>query len=389
MHMSLIGLRDMDLIEEPPEDRYPVQTYVMEENEEIIRETIRRELDRQGQVYAVVSRISSVDRVAADIQRLVPEASVAAGHGRMNETQLENVMIDFIDRKYDVLVSTTIIESGIDIPNVNTIIIFDADRFGLSQLYQLRGRVGRTNRIAFAYLLYRKDKVVSEVAEKRLRTIREFTEFGAGFKIAMRDLEIRGAGNILGSEQHGHMVAVGYELYCKMVDDAVKALSGTEPVDAAVDVTIDLPLSAYIPESYISDESLKLQAYKKIALVESRTEKNDVAGELEDRFGQLPPQVASLIRISYARFLAGKAGIRKISTADDTGGIVLFYISGEKLRPKGIAAAYAVFGERISISGTRAPSVRITAGKLTGSPADALATLDDLILLLETLLIVA
>jgi transcription-repair coupling factor (superfamily II helicase) len=208
LHMSLLGVRDMDLIEEPPEDRYPVQTYVVEQTNEIIRETIRRELDRGGQVYVVFNRIKGIRRVAAEIKALVPEAEIAVGHGQMNERELENVMMDFIERRYGVLVSTAIIESGIDIPNVNTILVMDADRFGLSQLYQLRGRVGRSNRMAYAYLLYRRDKVLSEAAEKRLRAIREFTEFGAGFRIAMRDLEIRGAGNLLGMEQHGHMMDI-------------------------------------------------------------------------------------------------------------------------------------------------------------------------------------
>jgi transcription-repair coupling factor (superfamily II helicase) len=356
LHMSLLGVRDMDLIEEPPEDRYPVQTYVMEESAGIIRETIRRELDRQGQVFAVVSRISSIDRVAAEIARAVPGARVAVGYGQMNETRLEDTMADFIAGSYDVLISTTIIESGIDIPNANTVLIFDADRFGLSQLYQIRGRVGRANRIAFAYLLHRRDKQLSEVAEKRLRTIREFTEFGAGFRIAMRDLEIRGAGNLLGAEQHGHMAAVGYELYCRMVDDAVRALTydagkggGAGAVDgvgvggaagdgagvAAGDgvyaggagvaadavvaageagtagtgeVRIDLAVSAYIPQSYIEEESDRLETYQRIAVISEDADRDEICADLEDRYGSLPLPVRALTLVALARSLAVRAG---------------------------------------------------------------------------------
>jgi transcription-repair coupling factor (superfamily II helicase) len=328
----------MDMIEEPPEDRYPIQTYVMEETREIIRETVRRELDRGGQVYVVVNRISAIERVAADIARLVPEARVAAGHGRMNEVQLENVMMDFVDGDSDVLVSTTIIESGIDIPNVNTILIMDADHFGLSQLYQLRGRVGRTNRLAFAYLLYRRDKALSEVAEKRLRTIREFTEFGAGFKIAMRDLEIRGAGNLLGSEQHGHMAAIGYELYCRMVEEAVQALSGsrstktrTEAADGD-EVKIDVPVTAFIPEYYIEDEASRLEAYRRIALIGGAEDAAEVTDELIDRYGSVPSQVKALITIALARARAREAGVVRVHTRRDE---LMFTFADGSVAPKG------------------------------------------------------
>jgi transcription-repair coupling factor (superfamily II helicase) len=325
LHLSLLGVRDMDLIEEPPEDRYPVQTYVMDETPEIIRETVRRELDRKGQVFAVVSRIASLDRVADEIARLVPEARIAVGHGRMNEARLEDTMAAFIAGDYDILLTTTIIESGLDIPNANTVIVFDADRFGLSQLYQIRGRVGRSNRIAFAYLLHRSGKQLSEVAEKRLRTIREFTEFGAGFRIAMRDLEIRGAGNLLGAEQHGHMAAVGYELYCRMVDEAVRALAAGAGRDvdpgaqgrplraaAADDDTggpiVDVPIDAYIPESYVPDEAERLDAYHRIADIACAADEREMSEELEDRYGEPPAPVRVLLRISLARALAQETG---------------------------------------------------------------------------------
>ena len=266
LHMSLIGIKDMSLIESP-EERYPVQTYVLEQDDEIIKDVILRELDRDGQVYVVYNRVKGIYKIASHIAQLVPEATVAVGHGQMNEKMLEDVMIDFVNHESNILVSTTIIESGIDIPNVNTIIILDADRFGLSQLYQLRGRVGRSNRMAYAYLFYQKDKVLSELAEKRLKAIKEFTEFGAGFHIAMRDLEIRGAGNLLGTEQHGHIMNIGYELYCKLVDDAVRALGGEIVNPDRVETSIEIDVPAYIPATYVSDELLKLQMYKKIAAI--------------------------------------------------------------------------------------------------------------------------
>jgi transcription-repair coupling factor (superfamily II helicase) len=317
LHMSLLGVRDMDLIEEPPEDRYPIQTYVMEESAEIIRETVRRELDREGQVFAVSGRVSSLDRIAGEISRLVPEARIAVGHGQMDEVRLENTMANFIAGEYDVLVSTTIIESGLDIPNANTVIVFDSDKFGLSQLYQIRGRVGRSNRIAFAYLLHGRDKQLSETAEKRLRAIREFTEFGAGFRIAMRDLEIRGAGNLLGSEQHGHMAAVGYELYCRMVDEAVRAFTdgASVPEKAEGDESgpkIDVAIDAFLPENYIGDESERIDLYQRISYVAKERDADDIAAELTDRYGPVPAPVRALLRISLARSLAVAAGVKVV-----------------------------------------------------------------------------
>jgi transcription-repair coupling factor (superfamily II helicase) len=358
LHMSLLGVRDMDLIEEPPEDRYPVQTYVVEQTNEIMRETIRRELDRGGQVYIVFNRIKGIQRVAAEIKALVPEAEIAVGHGQMHERELENVMIDFIERRYSVLVSTAIIESGIDIPNVNTILVMDADRFGLSQLYQLRGRVGRSNRMAYAYLLYRRDKVLSEAAEKRLRAIREFTEFGAGFRIAMRDLEIRGAGNLLGMEQHGHMVGIGYELYCRLVDDAVRALAG-ELVNPEEDVSFELGVQAYIPQNYIEDEVLKLQMYKRISFIQSAEDARDVIDELLDRFGELPQATLNLIVIAKIRALAKRFGILRVREAQKR--YVFELKSGADLGAGGAERLFARYGGHIVFHGGVKPFIALRA----------------------------
>ena len=284
LHMSLIGIRDMSVLEEAPMDRMPIQTYVMEYNDEMVREAIERELARNGQVYYVYNRVSDIADVADKVQKLVPDANVMFAHGQMNERQLEDIMYDFINGEIDVLISTTIIETGLDISNANTMIIHDADRLGLSQLYQLRGRVGRSNRMAYAFLLYRRDKLLKEVAEKRSAAIREFTELGSGFKIAMRDLEIRGAGNLLGAEQHGHMEAVGYDLYCKMLNEAVKQETGEMDEDI-FNTTIDLNVDAYIPDSYISNEFQKLDIYKRIASIENEEEMDDMLEELIDRSG--------------------------------------------------------------------------------------------------------
>lgn len=303
LHMSLVGIRDISLIETPPEDRYPVQTYVVEYNESLLRDAIMREVQRGGQIYFVYNRVKTMERMAEKIRNLVPEISVAMAHGQMNEHLLEKIMMDFYDGKYDLLLCSTIIESGLDIPNVNTMIVYDADYFGLSQLYQLRGRVGRSNRIAYAYFTYRKDKILSEVAEKRLQAIKEFTEFGSGFKIAMRDLEIRGAGNLLGPEQHGHMTAVGYDLYCKMLEETVHSMKG-ETRQETVETMVDIKVDAHIGEDYIADESQKIEIYKRIAAIEGLQDKYDVEEELEDRFGDMPAPVRNLIDIAYVKAVA-------------------------------------------------------------------------------------
>ncbi len=297
LHMSLIGIRDMSVLEEPPMDRLPIQTYVMEYNEEIVREAIRRELARGGQVYYVFNRVKQIEDVAAKLASLVPDANVAYAHGQMKERELERIMYDFINGEIDVLVSTTIIETGLDISNVNTMIIHDADNLGLSQLYQLRGRVGRSSRTAYAFLMYRRNKLLKEVAEKRLSAIREFTELGSGFKIAMRDLEIRGAGNLLGAQQHGHMEAVGYDLYCKMLNEAVKTLKG-EGREEHFETTIDIDLDAYIPPKYIPNEYHKLDIYKRIAGIESQEECEEMQDELIDRFGEPPKSVQNLLLVA-------------------------------------------------------------------------------------------
>lgn len=302
LHMSLIGIRDMSVLEEAPNERMPIQTYVMEYNDEMVREAITRELARDGQVYYVYNRVNDIADVAGRIQSLVPDANVAFAHGQMKERELEDIMYDFINGDIDVLVSTTIIETGLDIPNANTMIIQDADRFGLSQLYQLRGRVGRSNRMAYAFLLYQRDKLLKEVAEKRLSAIREFTDLGSGIKIAMRDLEIRGAGNLLGEAQSGHMEAVGYDLYCKMLNEAVRQLKGG-PEAETFTTLIDLNVDAYIPEYYIKNEYQKLDIYKRIAAIESEEELEDMTEELIDRFGDIPKKVQQLLVIASLKSL--------------------------------------------------------------------------------------
>ena len=300
LHMSLVGIRDMSVLEEAPDERVPIQTFVCEYNEELVREAIVRELSRAGQVYYVYNRVNTIADIAASIQKLVPEANVAFAHGQMKETELERIMYDFINGEIDVLVATTIIETGLDISNVNTMIIHDSDQMGLSQLYQLRGRVGRSNRTAYAFLMYRRNKLLKEVAEKRLEAIREFTELGSGFKIAMRDLEIRGAGTLLGRSQHGHMQAVGYDLYCKMLNEAVKNLKGI-PTLEDFNTVIDVDVDAYIPPSYIVNEVQKLDIYKRIAGIEDEKECEDMREELWDRFGEIPKSVENLLRIALIR----------------------------------------------------------------------------------------
>lgn len=342
LHMSLIGIRDISIIEEPPEERYPVQTYVMEHNEEVIRDAITKEIGRGGQVYYLYNRVRSIQKVAAKLKEMVPEARVAVAHGQMDEKTLEDTMLDFYNNEYDVLVCTTIIEAGLDIPNVNTIIISDADKMGLSQLYQLRGRVGRSNRLAYAYFTYQRDKVLNEVAEKRLQAIREFTEFGSGFKIAMRDLEIRGTGNLLGREQHGHMEAIGYDLYIKLLEDTVRELKG-EAVTESIDTSIELQISAFIPETYITDENQKIEIYKKIAYIGSHEDLFDIEEEIEDRFGDLPEVVRNLLDVSYIKHLARKCGV--VSIAQKKNSIIVKFNSDKSIKPQ---TAIRVAGEYIN-----------------------------------------
>lgn len=312
LHMSMVGVRDMSVIETPPEDRYPIQTYVLEYADTLIREAVMRELGRGGQVYFVHNRVQSIDRWAARLRELLPGVRLAVAHGQMEEERLENVMVNFMHGEYDVLLSTTIVEAGLDIPNVNTIIIHDADKFGLAQLYQLRGRVGRSNRIAYCYLTYQKDKVLTEVAEKRLQAIKEFTELGSGFKIALRDLEIRGAGNILGPEQHGFMMSVGFDLYVKLLEDAIRTYQGSEP-EKKVPPRIEVQADAYLPASYISDAKQKIVFYQKVASVERVEEIAEAKEELCDRYGPLPAAAENLLHVAHIRLLAEELQVSSIT----------------------------------------------------------------------------
>ena len=317
LHMSLIGIRDMSILEEPPMDRMPIQTYVMEYDEETVREAINRELRRGGQVYYVYNRVTDIADVALRIAKLVPDARVDFAHGQMSERELENVMYSFVNGDIDVLVSTTIIETGLDISNVNTMIIHDSDRYGLSQLYQLRGRIGRSNRTAYAFLMYRKNVMLKETAEKRLAAIREYTDLGSGFKIAMRDLELRGAGNLLGAQQHGHMNAVGYDLYCKMLNEAVKEAKGIHTMED-FETSVDLNVDAYIPDSYISNEFQKLDIYKRIAGIETQQDYDDMLEELLDRFGEPGKAVLNLLAIAKLKAIAHQGYVTEIKQTGKT-----------------------------------------------------------------------
>jgi len=351
LHMSLIGIRDMSVLEEAPGDRMPVQTFVCEYNEEMVREAIVREISRGGQVYYLYNRVNNIADVAAAVQALVPEADVAFAHGQMKESELERIMFDFINGEIDVLISTTIIETGLDIPNANTIIIHDSDNMGLSQLYQLRGRVGRSNRNAYAFLMYRRDKVLREVAEKRLSAIKEFTDLGSGFKIAMRDLEIRGAGNLLGKKQHGHMAAVGYDLYCRMLNEAVRHLKGEE-LEESFNTAVELDVDAYIPPSYIMNEYQKLDIYKRVAGIETQAECEDMKEELLDRFGEIPKSVDNLLRVAMIRMQAHKLYITEVKGKNE---VLKFTMKQDaKIRVEGIGdlIVNSVTGLRFSSKGT-------------------------------------
>ena len=311
LHMSLSGIRDISIIETPPEDRHPVQTYVVEYNPSLIRDAILREMGRGGQVYFVYNIVQSMDRMVVKLRDLVPEARIGVAHGQMSGRLLERTMMDFYERKYDVLLCSSIIENGLDVPNVNTLIVYNADHFGLSQLYQIRGRVGRASRLAYGYFTYQRDKVLTETAEKRLQAIRDFTEFGSGFRIAMRDLEIRGAGNILGAEQHGHMSAVGYEMYTRLLQETVQAMRGEVPQEKQK-TQMDLAVDAHIPESYIEHEGQKIEVYKKISNIETKDDILEVTEELIDRFGDPPKAVINLMDIAYMVALAGRLGLTEI-----------------------------------------------------------------------------
>jgi transcription-repair coupling factor (superfamily II helicase) len=360
LHMSLSGIRDISILEDPPEDRYPVQTYVMEYDDDVIRNAIYRELARKGQVFYLYNRVRSIDLKTQHLAELIPDAKIASAHGKMEEKYLENVMVEFIERGYDILVCTTIIESGLDMQNVNTIIIEDSDKMGLSQLYQLRGRVGRSNRLAYAYITYRKDKIISEAAEKRLQAIREFTEFGSGFKIAMRDLEIRGAGNLLGAQQHGHMQSVGYDMYCRLLDEAVKELKGEPVAELETEVSIDLNINAYIDDRYIANESEKLDMYKEISFIKNKKDEDDIKDELSDRYGNIPEPVKLLISIALIKAMAKKAGISSIT--EKKGSIIFKFISPDRVDAEKVGNAIGNFGRKLFFSAGNIPylSYKIT-----------------------------
>jgi transcription-repair coupling factor (superfamily II helicase) len=312
LHMSIVGIRDMSCLYEPPQNRRPVQTYVLEYDDEVIKEAITKELEREGQVFYLYNKTESIERKANQIAELIPEAKLGFAHGKMSGKELEDIMIDFVNKDINVLVCTTILESGIDIPNANTIIVEDADRLGLAQLYQIRGRVGRSDKQAYAYITYKRDKLINEVAEKRLKAIKEFTEFGSGFKIAMRDLEIRGAGSLIGEMQHGHMDQVGYDTYCKLLDEVVKEMKGIE-VEEDIDVSIDINISSYIPDSYIENESQKIEVYQNIALCNTDEDIKNIKEDIEDRFGKVPKEVINLLEIARIKAMCKKLGITKIN----------------------------------------------------------------------------
>ncbi|HEX6380698.1 MAG TPA: TRCF domain-containing protein, partial [Acidimicrobiia bacterium] len=335
LEMSLTGIRDMSLITTPPEDRQPILTYVGESDDRAATEAIRRELLREGQVFYVHNRVMDIENKAMEVKELVPEARVVVAHGQMDEGTLERVMVDFADRKFDVLVSTTIIESGLDMPSVNTMVVDRADMLGLAQLYQLRGRVGRSGQRAYAYLFHPPDRVLTEEAYERLKTLGEFTDLGSGFKIAMRDLEIRGAGNLLGGEQSGHIAAVGFDLYCQMVTEAVSELTGEEPPPAPPEISIDVPVTASIPRDYIARDDLRMEAYRRLAAVMTMTDVEDVAAEWADRYGPPPPPAAALLAVGRVRAEAVRLGIRDVAV--QKGSVRLFPLAlreSQKLRLK-------------------------------------------------------
>lgn len=367
LNMSLTGIKDISIIDEPPGDRFPVHTYVTPYDEEILRNAIERELARGGQVFVVSNRITGINQIAETVSRLVPDAVIGVGHGRMSEDVLENTMLDFIEGRINVLVATTIIENGIDIPNANTMIILNADRFGLAQLYQLRGRVGRSHRLAYAYLMYQPGKVLTEIARKRLAAIREFTEFGSGFKLAMRDLELRGAGNILGEAQSGHIESIGYELYCKEIDRAVRMLKGEDVGEARSEINIDLPVQASIPASYIEDESLRLEAYRRIVSVMDGDDAMDVIDELSDRYGDIPEEALELIKAAEIRAHCEYLGVSDISKPEKW--VNIKFAPGVKVHPYMFVMAKSEYGDRVALSDGRVTMLRFHMGKALDTTA--------------------
>lgn len=355
LHMSIVGVRDMSVIYEPPHNRKPVQTYVLEYDQEVITEAITKEIERGGQVFYLFNQVEGIEKKANEISMLVPEAKVGFAHGKMSGRELEEIMESFINHEINVLVCTTILESGIDIPNANTIIVENADRLGLAQLYQIRGRVGRSDKQAYAYITYKRDKLLSEVADKRLKAIKEFTEFGSGFKIAMRDLEIRGAGSMLGEMQHGHMEQVGYDTYCKLLDEVIKEMQGIEVVEEQ-DVQIDLAVSSYIPDNFIENSSQKIEIYQNIALCRTEEELQNVIDEVIDRYGRLPKELENLIDIARIKQLARKANILKIAQKEN--GIVFYFVK-EKIKPEMVNTLITKYPMLVKFSNAVEPYVTL------------------------------
>lgn len=361
LHMSIVGVRDMSVIYEPPQARKPVQTYVLQYDEDVIKEAITKELERNGQVLYLFNNVEGIAKKANEIANLVPEAEVSFANGQMTGKEIEEIMFDFINKKTNVLVCTTILESGIDIPNANTIIVENADRLGLAQLYQIRGRVGRSDKQAYAYITYKPDKMLSEVADKRLKAIKEFTEFGSGFKIAMRDLEIRGAGSLLGEIQHGHMEQVGYEMYCKLLDEVIKEMQGIE-VQEEIDVQIDLNISCYIPDEYISDSSQKIEVYQDIALCRTEKDITNVIDELIDRYGNMPKELENLLEIARIKEMCRQFNILKISKKN---GAFVFYFDANKFDFSIVDSLISKYGNLVSFSPGKEPYITLKSKTIT------------------------
>ena len=357
LHMSIVGIRDMSVIYEPPHNRKPVQTYVLEYDQEVIREAITKEIERGGQVFYLYNNVQGIEKKAIDISNLVPEANVTYAHGQMTGTRIEEIMKEFIEGKSNVLVCTTILEAGIDIPNANTIIVENADRMGLAQLYQIRGRVGRSERQAYAYITYKRDKLLSEIADKRLKAIKEFTEFGSGFKIAMRDLEIRGAGSLLGEIQSGHLEQVGYDTYCNLLDEVVKEMKGIE-VKPEIEIQIDLNVTSYIPEEYIEDSNQKIEVYQNIALCKNEEDIQNIIDEIIDRFGNMPEELENLIDIARIKYLAKDQNISKIMSKKTA---VVFTFESSKIEID-INKLIKKYGNKIKFSAGIKPMITLEIG---------------------------
>ena len=358
LHMSILGIRDMSVIYEPPQNRRPVQTYVLEYDDEVVKEAITREIERNGQVFYLYNKVEGIEKKANEVSKLVPEAKVGFAHGKMTGKELEQIMMDFIQKKINVLVCTTILESGIDIPNANTIIVENADRLGLAQLYQIRGRVGRSDRQAYAYITYKREKLLSEVADKRLKAIKEFTEFGSGFKIAMRDLEIRGAGSLLGEIQHGHMEQVGYDTYCRLLDEVVKEMKGIE-VKEEQDIQLDIDVSSYIPDNFIESNSQKIEIYQNIALCRTEEDIQNVIDEIIDRYGHMPEELENLIEIARIKNLCKEANVLKISQRKDK---AVFYFDKSKFNPEIVDKLIKKYSSNIRFSTGVEPYITLNIG---------------------------